>query len=99
MKAEWKPIDTAPRTGEVIEITALEQDGVPFEIWPAQWIANMTNPLFAPGIIGMWVLPDMEATWREGEGGPTHWRPLQRGVCASVPTSPLPSPPETHHAE
>jgi hypothetical protein len=24
--------------------------------------------------VGMWTAPDGSYTWREGDGGPTHWR-------------------------
>lgn len=89
----WQPIETAPRDGTVVEITALEDDGTPFEIWPASWGHIQRNELFAPGVIGMWIVTAMDMTWLEGEGGPTHWRPLRRGICASIPTSPLPQPP------
>jgi len=71
----WQPIATAPRDGRVIQITALEADGTPFEIWPCMWGHIQRNEFFAPGVVGMWMLPDGSATWREGEGGPTHWRP------------------------
>lgn len=75
---DWQSIESAPRDGSVIEITAFEADGVtPFEIWPCQWGHIKTNPLFAPGQIGMWMLPDGSVTWREGDGGPTHWRQLR----------------------
>lgn len=74
---DWQDIATAPRDGTVIEITALEPDGTPFEIWPCQWGHIQRNELFAPGMVGMWMLPDGSATWREGDGGPTHWRPAR----------------------
>lgn len=71
----WRPIETAPRDGSVVEITALEDDGTPFEIHPMCWDANGRNTIFAPGMVGMWTAPDGSYTWREGDGGPTHWRP------------------------
>lgn len=74
---DWMPIETAPRDGRIIEITALEDDGTPYEIWPMQWCHIQRNEFFAPGKIGMWTHPSGECTWREGEGGPTHWRPLK----------------------
>lgn len=74
-KDGWRPIEEAPRDGTYIEITALEDDGTPFEIWPMRWDSTMRNWLFAGDQVGMWALSDRSATWREGEGGPTHWRP------------------------
>jgi hypothetical protein len=75
---DWERLETAPRDGSVIELTAIEDDGSLFEIHPMQWGHIQQNGIFAPGIIGMWVAPGGEYTWREGEGGPTHWRPYRR---------------------
>lgn len=69
-----QPIETAPKDGTVISVTAFEDDGEQFETWPMQWGHIQTNEMFAPGQIGMWVVPDGSITWREGDGGPTHWR-------------------------
>lgn len=75
---DWRPIDTAPRDGTLIEITALEDDGTPFEIWPMRWDAELRNGLF-PGAVGFWAAPDRSITWNEDSfGGPTHWRPLPK---------------------
>jgi hypothetical protein len=71
--SEWQPIGSAPKK-KIIEITALEPSGEPFEIHLMQWGADAENPFFAPGVTGMWVAPCGSYTWREGEGGPTHWR-------------------------
>lgn len=78
--SDWQPIDTAPKDGTVIELTALD-DGVPFEIWPMLWSATQRNGLF-PGRVGMWVMSDGSLTWNADlDGcGPTHWRPAS---CAS----------------
>jgi len=71
----WQPIETAPRNGAVLEITALEPDGQPFEIWPMKWDPEKTNGMF-PGVRGFWTTPDGTVTWNEdGDAGPTHWRP------------------------
>jgi hypothetical protein len=73
---KWQPIETAPRDGTIIEITAFEPNGEPFEIWPMGWQHIKKNGLF-PGKVGMWSTPGGEITWNgsEEEGGPTHWRP------------------------
>lgn len=72
---EWQDISDAPRDGSVVEITAIEDDGAVFEIHRMQWGHVQRNALFAPGQVGMWVDPGGNYTWREGEGGPTHFRP------------------------
>lgn len=73
----WQLIETAPRDGTVIQITAFEDDGSIFEIHPMQWAHIQRNEIFAPGMVGMWTAPDRSYTWREGHGGPTHWRSVQ----------------------
>lgn len=75
----WQPIDTAPKDGTPVELTALFPDGTPFEIWPMQWGHIQKNGLF-PGVVGMWVTTDGGITWNGSpeEGGPTHWRPERR---------------------
>jgi hypothetical protein len=60
----------------VIEITAIEDSGKLFETHPMKWCHIQRNAVFAPGQIGMWTAPDGSYTWREGDGGPTHWMPL-----------------------
>ena len=73
----WAPISTAPKDGTVIELTALDEDGDPFEIWPMSWQHIKRNGLF-PGVIGMWATPYGSLTWNadmNGDYGPTHWRP------------------------
>lgn len=75
MTLDWQPLDSAPRDGTLIDITAIDDDGEVFEIHPMVWDPSAKNAIFAPGMVGMWVAPGGEYTWREGEGGPTHWRP------------------------
>ena len=76
---DWRPIETAPKDGRVIEITALFDDGEVFEIWPMSWAHIQRNGLF-PGVVGMWTSAG-EITWNgtPDEGGPTHWRPVSHG--------------------
>lgn len=71
----WQPIDSAPRDGRVVLLTALEDDGTPFEIHRMQWSHIARNGLF-PDRLGMWIAPGGEYTWNEdGHGnGPTHWQ-------------------------
>lgn len=73
----WKLIDTAPKDGTVIILTAFEKDGTPFgEEWPMQWAHIQRNGLF-PGTVGMWTATHGGFTWNgtPDEGGPTHWKP------------------------
>lgn len=72
---EWQDIKTAPKDGSSIRVTALDKEGQPFEVHKMQWGHIQKNAVFAPDTIGMWVAPNGSYTWREGEGGPTHWRP------------------------
>lgn len=80
--SEWQTIDSAPKDGQIIELTALEDDGTAFEIWPMQWAHIQRNGLF-PGAVGMWTHPSGDLTWNgtPEQGGPTHWRlpPPQKG--------------------
>jgi hypothetical protein len=78
---EWQTMDTAPKDGSVIELTAM-LDGKPFEIWPMQWAHIQRNGFF-PGTVGMWTAPDGSVTWNGSpdEGGPTHWRPAQASLA------------------
>jgi len=72
----WQPIETAPHSGEIIELTAFECDGEIFEIHPMRWAHIQRNGLF-PGAVGMWTHPSGTYTWNDDGlgGGPTHWRP------------------------
>lgn len=74
---KWQPIETAPRDGTVILLTAIEDDGSLFEIHPMQWAHIQRNGFF-PGKVGMWTAPGGEYTWNghPGVDGPTHWMPL-----------------------
>lgn len=66
-----EPIATAPKDGRVIYVIHDEVGS-----FPMAWNHSATNHLFAPGEMGMWEAPDRSMTWRAGEDGPTHWRPL-----------------------
>lgn len=72
----WRTIESAPKTGEMILLTAI-YDGEIFEIHPMQWMAVQRNALF-PGVVGMWTAPNGAYTWNESpeNGGPTHWKPV-----------------------
>ena len=73
---DWRPIETAPRDGTIIEITSIEPDGEVFEIWPMRWDAMKENGLF-PDVRGFWTVSDGSVTWIDAaDSGPTHWRPL-----------------------
>lgn len=73
---DWQPIETAPKDGQVILLTAFEEDGSQFETWPMRWDGAKENGLY-PGKIGMWTTPGGSLTWQESpDGGPTHWRPV-----------------------
>lgn len=71
----WQPISTAPRDGTVVDLTAEDDDGVP---WQMQWDAAFVNHLVSP-LPGVWITPDGAFTWSEAEPefGPTRWRPLR----------------------
>lgn len=67
--SDYRPIETAPRDGTVIEVLA-DGDG-PFRM---KWDAAFTNPLVGAHS-GMWVHEKGAFTWDESRGhGPTHWR-------------------------
>ena len=74
--AEWQDIATAPKDGRVIEVM---HDYVGSFLMA--WNPTGTNHLFAPGDIGIWEAPDRSMTWRNGEDGPSHWRPLADAVA------------------
>lgn len=80
MVSSWQPIDTAPRDGIVVELTWME-NGRPQESFAMRWSATQRNPFFAPGVTGMWVVPNGSMTWTEHDpdGAPTHWRPCGAG--------------------
>lgn len=85
--SENRPIGSAPRDGRVIVVGA---DGSP-EFLMA-WSPTAENPVFAPGVIGMWEAPDLSFTWVPGEGGPQYWRPMD-GCTMPLPAGSAPSTP------
>lgn len=65
---DWFPIDTAPRDGTLVRLTA---DNYPIEMY-ARWQA--TEPNLIMGTLGTWAEDGDGSTWSEGLGtGPTHW--------------------------
>jgi hypothetical protein len=75
---DWQPIETAPRDGTLVCVGWKGPRDTEMQEWfTMQWGHIQKNDLFAPGQIGMWVMPDGSLTWTESTGGgPTHWRPL-----------------------
>lgn len=73
--SDWQPIDTAPRDGTIVELTDGDMT------FAMRWSATQRNPFFAPGVTGMWVVPNGSMTWTEHDpdGAPTHWRPCGAG--------------------
>jgi hypothetical protein len=73
MSGDFRPIDTAPRDGSVIEV--MSDDGFgPFEML---WNPAGHNPLVSTEDDGLWECPGGNFTWCEDAGmGPTHWRPV-----------------------
>lgn len=64
------PISTAPKDGRVIIVGHPEVGE-----FPMQWGHIKQNETFAPGVVGMWMLPNGEITWAEADGdGPISWR-------------------------
>ena len=82
----WQPIATAPRDGTIVDLTWMD-DGEAQEIWPMQWGHIQRNGLFAPGVTGMWIVPDGSLTWTEHDpaGAPTHWRPTHQQAREATP--------------
>ena len=70
---DWQPIHTAPRDGTIVEIVADTGEG-PGEAWPMRWVAGKGDGQTP----GFWTVSDGSFTWREGDGGPTHWRPRHK---------------------
>lgn len=72
--SDYRPIETAPRDGTVIEVACPGEEG-PFEM---RWTKSGFNPSVSKQF-GLWVDIWGNFTWCEDHGfGPTHWRPLQR---------------------
>lgn len=75
-------IADAPKDGRVIIVGSAECGE-----YRMAWNAALENPVFAPGITGMWESADKGFSWADFEGaGPTWWRPL--GGC-TLPVPPV----------
>lgn len=65
------PIATVPKDGTLIIVG--DPDVGEF---PMRWGHIQKNEIFAPGVVGMWVLDGGGMTWTDSDGlGPTYWRP------------------------
>lgn len=71
MADDYRPIETAPRDGTVIEV--MTESAGPFAVF---WNPEGVNPL-VPHSRGIWECPGGTLTWSEDDGyGPKYWRPL-----------------------
>lgn len=71
MPGDYRPIDTAPRDGTLIEV--MDPDCGSF---PMRWERAGHNPLVSTGL-GIWMAEGGDFTWCEDHGcGPTWWRPM-----------------------
>ena len=74
MQSDWQPISTAPRDGTKVELA----DEAWGEVWSMRW--EVFRGSRGAGIWVMWGFTgSLLATWPEGDGGPTHWRPIGAG--------------------
>ena len=86
--SEWQTMDSAPKDGTRVTLGWKDQGSAEIQdqYGPMHWSATTRNPLVQdrPGI---WVSigPDGKPlfTWREGDGGPTHWKPFD-GVTVNT---------------
>lgn len=77
---DWNPIETAPRNGDVVLLTAGGK------VYAAYW--NLAPKAFGADKKYPWTLLDETNGlngWEDGKYGPTHWAPL--------PTPPTPADP------
>jgi len=75
--SDWRPIETAPRDGTMIEVMA--EDAGRFTM---RWNQSGSNALVSTEI-GIWEAADGSFTWCEDHGfGPTHWRSLPAPLTA-----------------
>lgn len=69
---KWRPIETAERSTDLIELCWMGPNG-PEDCYFMRWSPTMRNGLI-PDQQGFWVTECGGLTWCPGEGGPTHWR-------------------------
>jgi hypothetical protein len=75
-----RPMAEAPKDGRIIVVGATSVGE-----YHMAWNPAAENPLWAPGVVGMWESADQSCTWADHEGGgPEWWRPMD-GCTMPVP--------------
>lgn len=80
-----RTMETAPKDGRIIVVGA---PGAGEHLMA--WNPATENPLWAPGVTGMWESADRSFTWADYEGGgPEYWRPLENCLLPVPPAQRL----------